>query len=79
MPIVHGSPIGRILHEAPHLFVGLSAESFPWEVLKVTTSYRAYVQQLVHSTKGVKSAASHNGSKRHCVLQIKIFCEQKIV
>ena len=35
--------------------------------------------QLVNSTKVVKSAEAHNGSKWHCVPKVKISCEQKSV
>ncbi|REE01305.1 hypothetical protein [Marinoscillum furvescens] len=33
--------------------------------------------QLVNSTKVVKSAEAHNGSKWHCVQKVKISCEKK--
>ena len=51
----------------------------PIQSLKTTTSYRAYVQQLVNSSNVVKSAEAHNGSKWHCVLKVRNSCEQKIV
>jgi len=35
--------------------------------------------QLVNSTKVVKSAEAHNGSKWHCVPKVKNSCEQKLV
>ena len=35
--------------------------------------------QLVNSTKVVKSAEAHNGSKGHCVPKVKTSCEHKKV